>query len=297
MLNAFTVDVEDYFQVGAFADRIPTSSWDDFDGRVDRNTRSILDLLDKHQVRGTFFILGWTAQRYPDLVRDIQRGGHEIGSHSYWHQLIYEMTPEEFADDLRQSCRVIEEITGEPVRLFRAPSFSITSRSLWALDLLAESGIEYDSSIFPVHHDRYGIPDAEPFPYRLDTHHGGLWEFPPSVYRVANRVNLPVAGGGYFRLYPAAVTLGCIKRINRSGHPFMFYIHPWEVDPDQPRLPCGLRSRFRHYQNLGSTYRKLDRLLSEIEFGTMTDALSASTGQCDSVATSSANSTDRPRCS
>jgi polysaccharide deacetylase family protein (PEP-CTERM system associated) len=138
---------------------------------------------------------------------------------------------------------------------------------------LSENGIEFDSSIFPVHHDRYGIPDAEPFPYRVDNARGGLWEFPPSVYRVTSKVNLPVAGGGYFRLYPARLTIGCINRINRSGNPFMFYIHPWEVDPDQPRLPCGLRSRFRHYQNLASTHRKLDRLLGEIRFGTMTEVL------------------------
>ncbi len=279
MLNAFTVDVEDYFQVGAFADRIPTSSWDDFEGRVVPNTRSVLDLLEKHQVRGTFFILGWTAQHYPELVREIQRGGHEIGSHSHWHQLIYEMTPEEFADDLKLSCRIIEDITSEPVKMFRAPSFSVTGQSLWALDILAENGIEFDSSIFPVHHDRYGIPDAEPFPYRIENEQGGLWEFPPSVYRVANRMNLPVAGGGYFRLYPARLTIECIHRINRSGQPFMFYIHPWEVDPEQPRLPCGWRSRFRHYQNLGSTHRKLDRLLGEVSFGTMTDALQPSLEQ------------------
>lgn len=273
MLNAFTVDVEDYFQVGAFADQIPTTSWDQYESRVERNTHAVLRLLNQHQVRGTFFILGWTAERHPGLVREIQKAGHEIGSHSYWHQSIYEMTPEEFHEDLLQSCKVIEEITGEPVKSFRAPSFSITNDSLWALDILIESGIEYDSSIFPIHHDRYGIPDAEPFPYRIEKSGGTLCEFPPSVARFG-KYNLPVAGGGYFRLYPARFSIACLKRINRNQQqPFMFYIHPWELDPEQPRIKCKLRSRFRHYQNLGSTERKLDRLLRSFKFGSMTESL------------------------
>jgi len=296
MLNAFTVDVEDYFQVGAFADRIPTSTWDNYESRVERNTQAILKLLEKHQVRGTFFILGWTAERHRDLVRQIQQAGHEIGSHSHWHQLIYEMTPEEFAADLKQSCDVLEDITGERVNMFRAPSFSITSQSLWALDILKEQGIEFDSSIFPVHHDRYGIPDAQRYPYQIDNARGDLWEFPPSVYRMG-KVNLPVAGGGYFRLFPFRLTIECLKRINHGGHPFMFYIHPWEVDPDQPRFPCGLKSRFRHYQNIRSTERKLDRLLSSAEFGAMTDVLAScgllesSTGAEPTVAAATAEKT------
>jgi len=274
MLNAFTVDVEDYFQVGAFADRIPASSWDQYESRVERNTQTVLDLLDRHQVRGTFFILGWTAQRYPDLVRAIQKAGHDIGSHSFWHRNIYDLTPDEFRDDLQQSCRVLEDITGEPITQYRAPSFSVTTESLWALDILIEGGIEYDSSIFPIHHDRYGIPDAEPFPYRLEKSGGCMWEFPPTVYRLG-KLNLPVAGGGYFRLYPARFSIACFNRVNRgSQQPFMFYIHPWELDPEQPRMQGKLRSRFRHYQNLASTERKLDRLLDSFSFGSMIDAMS-----------------------
>ncbi len=273
MLNAFTVDVEDYFQVGAFADRISTADWDDYPDRVEANTRAVLKLLDRHQVRATFFILGWTAKKFPNLVTEIHRAGHEIGSHSYWHQLIYEMTPEEFSADLKQSCDVISQMTGEAVNSFRAPSFSITNDSLWALEILIEAGIEFDSSIFPIYHDRYGIPGAERYPYLIEKTAGSLWEFPPSVYRMFN-YNLPIAGGGYFRLYPAAFSLSCLKKINHKlNRPFMFYIHPWELDPEQPRLPCKLKSRFRHYQNLGSTQRKLDRLLSEIKFGTLTESL------------------------
>lgn len=273
MLNAFTVDVEDYFQVGAFADRISTAQWDDYPDRVEANTRAVLKLLDRHSVRATFFILGWTARKFPHLVTEIQRAGHEIGSHSFWHQSIYELTPEQFAEDLRDSCDVLAQITSQPVTSYRAPSFSVTNDSLWALEILMEAGIEFDSSIFPIYHDRYGIPGAEPFPYCIKRESGRLWEFPPSIYRTFG-YNLPIAGGGYFRLYPAAFSISCLRKINtKLGRPFMFYIHPWELDPDQPRLPGKLRSKFRHYQNLRSTQRKLDRLLSTFEFGTMTDAL------------------------
>jgi len=259
--NAFTVDVEDYFHVQAFADRIPRDTWDDYESRVVANTHQVLRLLDQHQTRGTFFILGWVADRHPELVRDIQKSGHEIGCHSYWHRLIYDMTPEEFRDDLRRATEILSEITGEPITAFRAPCFSITDRSLWALDILIEEGYRFDSSIFPVHHDNYGIPNAERFPHTIERPAGSLFEFPPSVYRIG-KFNLPIAGGGYFRLYPIRFSLHCLQSINRRYHqPFMFYIHPWELDPDQPRQPAGWKSRFRHYQNLNTTERKLHRLL------------------------------------
>lgn len=274
LVNAFTVDVEDYFHVSAFADRIPSGDWDQFESRVERNTDRILNLLGRHGIKATFFILGWVADRHPDLVRRIDRCGHEIGTHSYWHRLVYDQTPEEFREDLRRSILLLEDITSKPIVSYRAPSFSITRKSQWALPILADEGIRYDSSIFPVVHDRYGVPDAEPLPHTLAIDNNGteLREFPPSVFRKW-KVNWPVSGGGYFRLYPLKLSLSLLTQVNvRHFAPFMFYIHPWEVDPDQPRLKGSLRSRFRHYQNLKSTERKLDRLLKSFRFGTLTES-------------------------
>lgn len=273
MLNAFTVDVEDYYHVSGFADRISPQQWDAYESRVERNTHRILRLLDRHQVRATFFVLGWVAERFPDLVREIKRCGHEVGSHSYWHRLVYTMDCDEFHADLTRSRTVLEQITGEPVVAYRAPSFSITKTSLWALDILIAEGFRYDSSIFPVRHDRYGIPDAQRFPYVVDGSRGRLTEFPPSVYRVWS-ANIPVSGGGYFRLYPIWLTAYCLRQINqRDGKPFLFYVHPWELDPDQPRLNGSRRSRLRHYVNLSSTARKLEQLLQAFSFTSLSDAL------------------------
>lgn len=271
--NAMTIDVEDYFHVSAFADRIAQRDWADLPSRVVQNTHRLLTLLEKAEVRATFFVLGWVAERHPQLVRDIARAGHEIGCHSYWHRLVYNLTPKQFRDDTRHAQQLLEDIIGDRVRLYRAPSFSITERSLWALDILAELGFEIDSSIYPIHHDRYGIPGADPFPHVLTTSAGELREFPGSICRVCG-LSIPVSGGGYFRLYPARLTAWLLNRVNRSGQPFMFYVHPWELDPDQPRLAGSLRSRFRHYQNLASTERKLAWLLPRFEFGTMSEALS-----------------------
>lgn len=276
LVNALTIDVEDYFQVSAFERHVPRQKWDEYESRVVVNTHRLLRMLDRRGVRATFFVLGWVAHRFPHLVRDIHRAGHEIGSHSYWHRLIYELTPEEFAEDLRRSCAVLEDIVGAPVRSYRAPSFSITKKSLWALDLLAEHGLDCDSSVYAIYHDRYGIPDAHPWLHRLETRHGPLWEFPPTVLRLG-RMNLPVGGGGYFRLYPLQVTVRCLERINRrDDRPFMFYLHPWEVDPDQPRLRvASTRSRFRHYVNLSTTAPKLEALLDRFSFGTMAEAIAS----------------------
>ena len=271
--NAFTVDVEDYYHVSGFADRIAPADWDGYESRVVPNTRRILELLDACSVRATFFVLGWVADRFPQLIREIHRGGHELGCHSYSHRLVYEMTPDEFRKDLRRARQVVEDVAATPVLAYRAPSFSITERSLWALEILAEEGFEYDSSIFPIHHDRYGIPGAERFPHRIDCRSGSLVEFPPSVCRIG-KLNAPVGGGGYFRLYPAALTERWLARINsRYNQPFMFYVHPWEFDPDQPRLPGSRRSRFRHYLNLDKTEQRTRRLLQRFRFGTMTEAL------------------------
>ena len=273
MLNAFTVDVEDYFQVSAFEARIARRDWDRYECRVVANTHRILRLLDNHDVRATFFVLGWVADRFPHLVEDVHAAGHEIGSHGYWHRLVYDLTPEEFRADLRKSCKALGDIVGDSITAYRAPSFSITKRSLWALDILAEEGFRVDSSIFPVYHDRYGIHDAQPRIHTIETSASQLWEFPPSVANFA-RFNLPISGGGYFRFYPLAWSRRCFKRINDDGQPFMFYVHPWELDPKQPRLGIGSRmTKFRHYVNLSSTERKLDVLLRKFKFGRLSDVI------------------------
>jgi len=269
--NVFSVDVEDYFHVSAFAREIPTSQWDHFQCRVEANTHRILRILEAEQVRGTFFILGWVAQRFPRLVREIARDGHEIGCHSHWHQLVYELTPDQFRADLRQSLDVLQQITGTAVISYRAPSFSVVRQSMWALPILVEEGIKNDSSIFPVHHDRYGVPDADLAPTTIVTDAGALQEFPPSVWRVS-KMNVPIGGGGYLRLYPLWLTCLGLRQINRDAErPFMVYTHPWEVDPDQPRLNGPWRSRFRHYVNLATTASKLRSLAREFEY----DAMSA----------------------
>ena len=221
----------------------------------------------------TFFVLGWVADRFPDLVSEIHAGGHEIGAHSYWHRLIYEQTPEEFREDLQRSRDVLEDAIGQRVTAYRAPSFSITRRSLWALDILVEEGFRIDSSIVPVHHDRYGIPGAERCLHRLRLPGGELWEFPPSVVRFAG-INFPTGGGGYFRLFPLCWTLFCLSRLRRAGQRSLFYIHPWELDARQPRLRLASRmARFRHYVNLQRTENKLDVLLRAVRFGRLQDVI------------------------
>lgn len=267
LANAFTVDVEDYFQVTAFERVVSRSDWGRHQSRVVANTQCLLELLARHNVSATFFVLGWVAERFPQLVREIHAAGHELGSHSHWHHLVYRMNPGEFREDLRRSLAVIEDAAGCRVKCYRAPSFSITSSSLWALEILVEEGIEIDSSIFPIYHDRYGIPSAQRRLHQLSTPAGKIWEFPPSVARFA-RLNLPVSGGGYFRLFPAAFTRACLRSINRSAdEPFMFYIHPWEIDPEQPRVKAGSRmARWRHYVNLAQTHPKLESLLTSFQF-------------------------------
>jgi polysaccharide deacetylase family protein (PEP-CTERM system associated) len=277
VVNALTFDVEDYFQVQAFADVVHREEWSRYPSRVERNTYRILEMLAKRNVRATFFILGWVAKRCAKLVRDIQRTGHEIGSHGYHHQMIGTASPEEFRADITRAKAILEDQLGSPVRSYRAPSYSITARTLWALEVLGEVGFTCDSSIFPVVHDHYGIPDAPRFPhYRRLSDHRLMVEFPPSTLRLSG-VNIGVAGGGYLRFFPYSFTAWAIRRINRSEHqPAMVYLHPWEFDPDQPRIAAPWRSRFRHYQNLRSTESKLERLLNNFSWGSMSDVLSAS---------------------
>lgn len=274
ILNALTFDIEDYFQVSAFENHIPRETWDEYPSRLVGNTQRLLALLDRHEVKATFFVLGWVADRFPQLVRDIRDGGHELASHGYWHRLIYNQTPDEFAADLRQSVQAIEAASNVRPTAYRAPSFSITAKTQWAHAVLIEEGFTIDSSVFPIYHDRYGIPNARRHPYRISTNAGSLTEFPPAVLRFM-RMNIPVSGGGYFRLYPLCWTSFLLRWFNRSTRqPFVFYLHPWEIDPDQPRVrAASRRSKFRHYVNLSSTFKKLEGLLGQFRFGTLTDAL------------------------
>jgi polysaccharide deacetylase family protein (PEP-CTERM system associated) len=265
MINWLTIDVEDYFQVAAFNDIVKPSSWEGYESRVDNNTSRILDLLDEKQTKATFFVVGWVADRYPQIVRNIADRGHEVGCHSYWHQKIYDLTPQAFKEDTRRAKDVLESILGYPVYGYRAPTYSITEKSLWALDTLEELGFQYDSSIFPVVHDNYGIPKAPRFRYNLPDHN--LVEYPISTVRFANR-NIPVSGGGYFRLFPYRLTKYALKRVNETeNQPFVFYLHPWEIDPGQPRFnKARWFSRFRHYNNLSATYSRLEMLLDDFSF-------------------------------
>lgn len=282
--NSFTVDVEDYFHVSSFARHVSMNDWDHLESRVVGNTHRILELLDRYQVRATFFVLGWVAKRHPGLVKTIQKSGHDIGSHSYRHELVYKMTPEDFREDLRLSCDVLSEITGEPVKSFRAPSFSITERSLWALDVLIEEGIEVDSSIFPIRHDVYGIPGAEILAHRIQRDSGSIWEIPGTVCDFLG-LKLPVGGGGYFRILPASWTFSRLEELNqRWQRPFNFYIHPWEVDPLQPRIATSWKSNLRHYTNLRKTEPRLRQLLERFKFGALSDSFPQQTLVNESLA-------------
>lgn len=274
--NALTVDVEDYFHVSAFEKHINVTDWDKFPSRVTNNTQRLLNLFDEFDVKATFFILGWVAERNRGLVKEIAERGHEVACHGYSHQLIYNQSPEVFSEETHRSKQVLEDIVQAPVRGYRAASYSITKNSRWALDIIAEAGFEYDSSIFPVRHDRYGIPDAPEFPHRMKISNGqSLVEFPLSTVKLL-KYKLPVAGGGYFRLYPYAITRAGLSLINRRQQPFIFYLHPWEIDPEQPKVSAGWLSRFRHYNNLDKCESRLHHLLSDFKFGTVERVLSSS---------------------
>lgn len=268
--NYLTIDVEEHFQVAAFEDVISSKNWSDHDSRVSRNTEMLLDLLDDYDTKATFFIVGWVAEHHPELVLEIRGRGHDIGCHSYMHKKIYELTQDEFRADTRKAKNILEQIIGEKILGYRAPSYSITMKSLWALDILEELGFEYDSSIFPVHHDNYGIPDAPRFKY----HHSkqNLIEYPISTAKVLG-YNVPVAGGGYFRLFPYWLTKKLLNIINdQEKQPFMFYLHPWEIDPGQPRVNNSkMLSKFRHYNNLNKTKERLEKLLNDFKFGSITE--------------------------
>jgi polysaccharide deacetylase family protein (PEP-CTERM system associated) len=266
--------VEDYFQVENLRPYVAYDEWARFEPRVERNVEKVLSLFDEFGVKSTFFILGWVAERFPALVRTIHQGGHEIASHGYGHQMIQRQTRDEFRADVRRAKAILEDIIGESVIGYRAPTFSITEQTVWALDVLAEEGYLYDSSIFPVRHDRYGFPRWSRYIEKTPLHNGlSLIEVPPATARLLG-VNLPAAGGGYFRLAPLCFFSWAVHRLNQSGQPAVLYLHPWEFDPDQPRFPIPPLSRFRHYVNLASTEKKLRKLLSSASFTRLRDILS-----------------------
>jgi polysaccharide deacetylase family protein (PEP-CTERM system associated) len=278
MRNALTFDVEEYFHAEAFARVLRPEEWPTLESRVVATTERLLDILDRERIRATFFVLGWVAERHPSLVREIASLGHEIGCHGYGHQMISRLTREEFERDVTRAKAALEDATGRLVIGYRAPTFSVMRDTLWSLDVLCEAGFRYDSSIFPILHDRYGIPDAPRFPHRMKAPNGcELTEFPLSTVLVLGR-RVPVAGGGYFRLFPYALTRRAIARINaHEGQPAMIYLHPWEIDPDQPRLPVGPLTRFRHLVNVGKTEARLGRLLADFTWAPAAEVL-AETG-------------------
>ncbi len=303
--NALTIDLEDYYMVSAFESVVTKENWQLHESRIERNTHRVLDILDaangNHGVKATFFCLGWVGEKYGTLIREIGRRGHEIACHGYDHQLVYRMTPEQFREDVLVSKRILEDAVGKGVIGYRAPSYSITEKSLWALEILGEEGYRYDSSIFPIHHDRYGMPTAPRFPFlvgrmgdggngapvparfeqiplrnlnRGESRGDRIVEYPISTVKVLG-CNIPVSGGGYMRLFPYGVIRKGLSRINAGeGQPFVFYVHPWEFDPDQPRMAnISVLSRFRHYVNLDGTVEKLKRLLSDFKFSSMADVI------------------------
>jgi polysaccharide deacetylase family protein (PEP-CTERM system associated) len=267
--HAFTIDLEDWFH------GIPIDQAHKLisERRLHVGTDRLLELLHRHGTRATFFCLGPTAREHPGLIRKITAAGHDIGSHGESHDLIYTMTPDRFREETRRSITDLEDCCGQAVRSYRAAYFSITQRSLWALEVLASLGIQFDSSIFPVRNWRYGIPGYSRRPVRVETAHGPIWELPLSTRRVFGR-NLPATGGAYFRLYPYCLTRANIRALEREGMPVVFYLHPWELDPDHPRVPFAWKPRLTHYFNLRSTLPRLEHLLSEFSFTTLSEALS-----------------------
>jgi len=271
--NAFTVDVEDYFQVSAFNNTISPSDWNSQESRIEYSMERVLTLLAETEVKATFFVLGWVAARYPDLIKRIAVGGHEIASHGYSHQLVYSQSRETFKQETLRSKKLLEDIVQKPVNGYRAASYSITNQSEWALDELIDAGFKYDSSIFPVHHDRYGWPGAPTQVHRLTREKGSLIEFPLSTVSLMG-YRLPVAGGGYFRLYHYLLSRMLLRlSLRQTNQPFIFYLHPWEIDPDQPRINAKLLSRFRHYNNLSKCESRLKNLLRDFEFTTVNNVL------------------------
>ncbi len=277
-MHCLSFDVEEHFQVSTFWSETRRQQWGQLESRVSSNTEKILELLAQRNVCATFFVLGWVAERCPGLVRTIVTQGHELASHGYGHELITTQTPARFRDDVRKAKQILEDVSGKRVYGYRAPSFSITKDTKWAISILIEEGYTYDSSIFPVLHDRYGMPDATPTIHLLRGEAGCIWEVPPSSVSVLG-MQVPVAGGGYFRLYPYPLLRLMLKRVERTGRPLVMYLHPWELDPDQPRMDGSWLSRFRHYLNLRKTEDRLRSLLEDFSFNSIHETLESAVGE------------------
>ena len=278
MYHHFTADVEEHFQVAALAGFVPRSRWDELESRVVPSTTALLEILDRHDTKGTFFVLGWIAERHPDLVRTIAGRGHEIASHGWGHRKVTELQPDELRSSVRRSKAILEDVSGREVFGYRAPSFSIGRGREWALDILIEEGYRYDSSLFPIRRPGYGYPGGERDPYTIHRPAGTLREYPPTTLRVGP-LRLPAAGGAYLRLLPYGLVAGGFRQAERRRAQGTFYIHPWDLDPDQPRFEVPLLTRIRHYGGLGRTADRIDRLLSEHRFRTIaeTEAAAAET--------------------
>jgi polysaccharide deacetylase family protein (PEP-CTERM system associated) len=268
MLNALTVDLEDYFHVSAYAGEVRVEDWDSYPSRVALNTDRLLELLAENRCRATFFVLGWVAEKHPQIVSRVAAAGHEIACHSHLHRKVFDLSPEEFRADTRKAKTLIEQATGAKICGYRAPSFSINSRSAWALEILVEEGFEYDSSIFPVEHPSYGVPDAPRTPFWVNTPSGRILEFPMATLAIGSQRS-PIGGGAYLRLLPYRYTRWAIRHLNDHENTSVFvYLHPWELDPEQPHMGGSLSARLRHYFGLKGTEKKLSRLLKDIDFCT-----------------------------
>jgi polysaccharide deacetylase family protein (PEP-CTERM system associated) len=278
MWNILTIDVEDYFMVSGFADTISFDDWPHYESRVENNTMRLLDILDEYEVKATFFALGWIAEQNPGLIRRIRSYGHEIACHGYNHRLVYDLSHDEFRKDTRMAKASLEDAAGSAVVGYRATSYSVVKRSLWALDVLMEEGFLYDSSIYPIHHDRYGYPEFERFPTTIRNGEQAILEIPLSTVRLFGH-NVPLASGGYFRLFPSWLTKWGIQKLNSNyKQPAIVCLHPWELDRGQPRLSGSLLSEFRHYINIGRTEAKLRQLLDHFSFRSVTDAFNLGQG-------------------
>lgn len=280
--HIFSVDVEEYFQVNAFDSVIDRGSWDGFPSRVDASVDRILHLLDETGAKGTFFILGWLARRRPHIVRTISDAGHEVASHGFWHRRVTTLSPEAFRDDVRQAKAILEDLSGRPVFGYRAPSFSILSGMEWAFEILLEEGHRYDSSRFPIRRPGYGSPGTPRWPHHIPCRAGDILELPMATARLGN-ITLPAAGGGYLRQLPYPLLRLGFAQAQAAGKPGMFYIHPWELDPDQPRIPVPPFTRIRHYRGLSRTEPLLERLLAEFRFASVATLFPELAGPTPSV--------------
>ena len=271
-MHALSFDVEEHFQVAAFWSVARRREWDQLSSRVERNTRKIADLLSEHSTKATFFVLGWVAERHPDLVKGLAQQGHEIASHGYGHELVHTQTPTQFREDVRRSKQILEDLIGRQVVGYRAPSFSITSRTEWAIPVLIEEGYRYDSSIYNRFRSTEGSRVTRAGTYQLETEAGTIWEVSPSTMNACG-LQLPVAGGGYFRLFPYAVSKMFLKNLEKQGSQLVMYFHPWELDPDQPRMEGSVVSKFRHYLNLRKTEARLHQLVTDFRFTSIREAV------------------------